>query len=331
MATNFIGVLLPNTPNYIVGTGFSTQLYDATGAHTITVESGASLQLTGSLGNNILRLPGKTNAWQVYRDGSTVVLTSTDSSRIELPATTDIQTLQFDDGDRALQIVISSGSPALKLGTQTLTAQASAIAAVDTTPPTNPDPGAGSTTKAPWTLVTSRASGFSENEMLISDGSAAGTETKIISDGSYNSLQFKINTDQTGAYFYTPTGFYPNSGMVGYTDGTLAGTQTIVTNTSVPTDFLSLVNNQLLMAGSTKAYAINGPQKTYTSTDLDYAFSYGLQDEANQTVWSSGYSSPYGQELAKFDYSNPSQITSVMVKDINPIPLPTSFRPAQQG
>lgn len=119
MATNFIGVLLPNTPNYIVGTGFSTQLYDATGAHTITVEPGASLQLTGSLGNNLLRLPGKTTAWQVYRDGSTVVLTSTDSSRIELPATTDIQTLQFDDGDRALQIVISGGSPALKLGTQT--------------------------------------------------------------------------------------------------------------------------------------------------------------------------------------------------------------------
>ena len=318
MATNFIGVLLPNTPSYIVGTGFSTQLYDATGAHTITVEPGASLQLTGSLGNNLLRLPGKTSAWQVYRDGSTVVLTSTDSSRIELPATRDVQTLQFDDGNRALQIDISSGSPVLKLGTQTLTAQAAAIAAVDTTPPTDPDPGEGSTTKAPWTLLTSRLSDYGTNEMLISDGSAAGTDTKIISGGSYNSLQFKINTDQTGAYFYTPTGFYSNSGMVGYTDGTLAGTQAIVTPPSVPTDFLSIVNNQLVMAGSTKAYAINGPQKTYTSTDLYYSFSYGLQDEANQTVWSSGYSSPYGQELAKLDYSNPSQITSVIVKDINP-------------
>ena len=318
MATNFIGVLLPNTPNYIVGTGFSTQLYDATGAHLITVESGASLQLTGSLGNNLLRLPGKTSAWQVYRDGSTVVLTSTDSSRIELPATTDIQTLQFDDGDRALQIVISSGSPALKLGTQTLTAQATAIAAVDTTPPTNPDPGEGSTTKAPWTLLTSRLSGYGTNEMLISDGSAAGTETKIISGGSYNSLQFKINTDQTGAYFYTSEGFYSNNGMVGYTDGTLAGTQSIVRNAAVPSNFLSLVNNQLVLAGSNKAYAINGPQKTYTSTDLDYSFSGGLHDEANQTIWSYGYSSPYGQELVNFDYSNPNQITSGMVKDINP-------------
>ncbi len=320
MATNFIGVLLPNTPNYIVGTGFSTQLYDATGAHLITVESGASLQLTGSLGNNILRLPGKTSAWQVYRDGSTVVLTSTDSSRIELPATTDIQTLQFDDGDRALQIVISGGSPALKLGTQTLTAQATVIAAVEATPPTNPDPGEGSTTKTPWTLVMQGAgSGFGERELLVSDGSAAGTETKIINGlGFEKQLEFKINADQTGAYFYNPAGFYYNSGMVGYTDGTLAGTQSIVRNAAVPSNFVSLANNQLVLAGSNKAYAINGPQKTYTSTDLDYSFSGGLHDEANQTIWSYGYSSPYGQELVNFDYSNPNQITSGMVKDINP-------------
>ena len=56
MTTNFIGVLLPNSPNYTVNTGFSTQLYDAEGAQTVTVETGASLVLVGALGANTIRL-----------------------------------------------------------------------------------------------------------------------------------------------------------------------------------------------------------------------------------------------------------------------------------
>ena len=48
MPTNFIGVLLTTTPNYTVNTGFVSQLYDARGAQTITVQSGASLDLVGA-------------------------------------------------------------------------------------------------------------------------------------------------------------------------------------------------------------------------------------------------------------------------------------------
>ncbi len=317
MATNFIGVLLPTTPNYTVNTGFSTQLYDAAGSQTITVQAGASLQFTGSLGSNTLRLSGNASAWQAQRDGSTVVLTSTNGSRVELAATTEVQTLQFDDASRALQIVTTGTSPALKLGTQTLTAEAAAIAAVDAPPTEEPAPDEGSTTKSPWTLVAVAHGNpyySSESKLLVSDGSAAGTDTEIINGVSYyDQLQFKINSDQTGAYFY--------SSGVGYTDGTLAGTQAIVTGTYVPNEFVSLANQQLILAGSGKAYAIDGPQKTYTSTDLDYSTSQAwdrLDDEANQTIWFGGQSSPYGNELVQFDYSNPSKITSFMVKDINP-------------
>jgi len=93
--TNFIGILLPNTPSYTVGNGYATQLYDAAGAQTIEVQAGASLQLLGAMGANQIRLSGKASNWQVYHDGSTVVLIATDGSRVELAATTDAQTLRL--------------------------------------------------------------------------------------------------------------------------------------------------------------------------------------------------------------------------------------------
>ncbi len=176
MATNFIGVLLANSPAYTVNTGFSTQLYDADGDQTISVQAGASLSLLGSLGANTVRLSGNASSWQVYRDGSTAMLVNTDGSRIELGATTTAQTLQFDDRSLGLNIDISGSAPAVVLGSQTLGTAAVAIEAGGnpSTPPTTPD--VGSTVKAPWTLLMSGETGYGgDGGIFTSDGSAVGT------------------------------------------------------------------------------------------------------------------------------------------------------------
>lgn len=189
--------------------------------------------------------------------------------------------------------------------------------------------GAGSTPKAPWTLLMKGERFFGDAEILVSDGTAAGTAVKEIISGA---TKWVVNSDKTGAYFFNQTSDWndPTTGRgsaadtVGYSDGTLAGTKSIVTNSYVPTSFVSLVNDQLILAGASqdhssgKAYVIDGIQKKSTSTDMDFAVpsSGGIHDASHQAVWFAGYSSPYGRELVRFDYSNPSQMSSSLVKDI---------------
>ena len=177
--------------------------------------------------------------------------------------------------------------------------------------------------RAPWTLLMTTGV-YANSKILVSDGSAAGTDVKAMSGLSgYNAAKWVVNSDKTGAYFFNDSSAMD---MVGYTDGTLAGTQLIVTNQHIPSNFVTLVNDQLILAGaapdriSGKAYVINGVQKKFTSTDMDFAVpsAYGIHDASNQVLWFAGSSSPYGRELVRFDYSNLNQMSSTIVKDIAP-------------
>ncbi|MDD2690269.1 MAG: DUF4214 domain-containing protein [Simplicispira sp.] len=181
--------------------------------------------------------------------------------------------------------------------------------------------GAGNAQKAPWTLLVT--GGFDQSaKILISDGTAAGTDVKANS-GFYGYTKWMVNSDKTGAYFFS---FNSEVDMVGYSDGTLVGTQSIAINQPLYASFSTLVNDQLILAGSAqggnsgKAYVINGMEKKSTSTDMDFAIPPfgGAHDVSHQAVWFGAHSSPYGYELARFDYSNPSQMSSTLVKDIYP-------------
>lgn len=183
--------------------------------------------------------------------------------------------------------------------------------------------GAGNAQKAPWTLL--MTSGFYENaKILVSDGTAAGTDMKAISGiAAYDPAKWMVNSDKTGVYFFNDS---TSINKVGYSDGTLAGTQLIVSNQTISANFSTLVNDKLILAGaapdriSGKAYVIDGVQKKSTSTDMDFAVpsSGGIHDASHQGMWFAGNSSPYGTELVRFDYSNPSQMSSSLVKDIYP-------------
>ena len=359
MATNFIGVLLANSPTYTVSTGFSTQLYDAYGDQTINVQTGASLSLLGSMGANTVRLSGNASAWQVYRDGSTAMLVNTDGSRIELAANTTEQTLQFDDRSLGLSINTSGGAPAVVLGSQTLGTAAVAIegAGGTPTPPTTPE--VGSAVKAPWTLLMSAGPvGWGSSDpggIFSSDGSAAGTGLNVLTGNNWLTnysdfgVRFKTTDDQSKGYFYKVSGSgsgYPNGQFktvdsVGVSDGTASGTKVLFTDVSngyLPGNFVTVVGNQLIMAGGnydfsaggkvlvsdgtvagttlqTTPYAVMGQTNPSNYSELIIK---GINDPAHQAAWFTASTAPYGSELIRFSYSPGTTPSTVMVKDIYP-------------
>jgi uncharacterized repeat protein (TIGR02059 family) len=340
MSTNFIGVLLPNSPNYTVNTGFSTQLYDAAGSQTITVQTGASLSLLGALGANTVQLSGNASSWQAYQNGSTAAFVHTDGSRIEIAANTVAQTMKFDDGVRSLRIDSSSGAPAVVLGSQTLGTSAAAISADTGTVPTTPD--VGSSVKTPWTLVmnagTSSYSNPSTGGIFTSDGTAAGTGLTVLEGVNTSSglsslgVRFNVTTDKTQAYFYQITRFNGTTGMsnvMGVSDGTTSGTKVLLkaeSGSNLPGNFATVVNNKFILAGET-TYSGDGGKVlvsdgTVAGTSLkatDFAVLGNLiQDAAHQTIWFGGSSAPYGAELVRFNYGSDTSPTVSLVKDIKP-------------
>lgn len=117
---NFVGVLLSNSPTFTVAPGFITQLYDAEGSQTISVQAGASLALVGAMGANTVRLAGTAAVWHAFHDGSTAIFVNDNGSRVEIPANTVAQTMQFDDQSSNLMIDTSGALPIVVLGTHAL-------------------------------------------------------------------------------------------------------------------------------------------------------------------------------------------------------------------
>lgn len=356
MATNFIGVLLANSPAYTVNTGFSTQLYDADGAQTVSVQAGASLSLLGSLGANTVRLAGNASAWQVYHDGSTAMLVNTDGSRIELAANATAQTLQFDDRSMGLSINTSGAAPTVVLGSQTLGVSAVAIEAAGGTPttPTTPTtPSVGSAVKAPWTLVMNGGVGGGyiypaptpdTGGIFTSDGSAAGTGLNALAgwfnfstySGSSLGVRFKTTDDHSKAYFYKLGGSgygsfsYADASSVGITDGTASGTKILMSaasNSYLPGNYVTVVGSQLVMAGGKQDPSPAGKilvsdgtlaGTTLQATDFVVPSSSALSDPAHQALWISASTAPYGSELVRFSYATGATPSTAMVKDIYP-------------
>lgn len=202
MPTNFIGVLLSTTPNYTVNTGFVSQLYDARGAQTITVQSGASLDLVGALGANTFYLHGNASQWQAWRDGSTVILGHSNGDRVNLPAQLDAQKIIFADLQTNIRIDTSTGNAQVKMGGMVLESSPTTITA-NALSSGNPN----SSQKAPWSLVMNASVGTKSGgytpALLFSDGSADGTANQAI-DQAFNNVV--ISPDATKANFTVSQG-----------------------------------------------------------------------------------------------------------------------------
>jgi uncharacterized repeat protein (TIGR02059 family) len=297
MTTNFIGVLLPNSPNYTVNTGFSTELYDAEGGQTITVETGASLVLIGALGANTIRLAGSSREWQVYRDGSTAIAVRTDGSRVELPANTTAQTLSFSDGSFDLRVAVNGSSAAVMLGTQVL---GMAPAPIGDAPP------AGSTEKSAWTLVMTGSRGI-----YSSDGTAAGTKYVLTSTTYFGGSAVVANGDGTAAVVFADK-------LYG-TDGTAAGTSVLASsatyNSYFSPAFYRFGNKIVVPDGGQTGVNALVTDGTAAGTQSVADMPRDLIDTANQTLWGAISTGPYGRELFKTTVTD-GGVETVMVKDI---------------
>jgi uncharacterized repeat protein (TIGR02059 family) len=313
MPTNFIGVLLTTTPNYTVNTGFVSQLYDARGAQTITVQAGASLNLVGALGANVFNLQGKASTWQAWRDGSTVILSNANGDRVNLPAQLDAQKIVFADLQTNIRIDTSTGNAQVKMGGLVLNATPTTITAAALSTG-NPN----SAQKAPWSLVSNasvgtKSGGYSQT-LLVSDGSADGTANQAIYQAATNIV---VSPDATKASF-----------TVGQSDGTV---KLGVISEGVVTDLGTVDSTARPISMGDKVFYLPQTQDTtvkagavtdWNTNQTKFSNVMGVMDQSyqvdtlNQAIWVSKYFAPYGTELVKIGLDSDGKLSSVMAKDI---------------
>ena len=313
MPTNFIGVLLTTTPNYTVNTGFVSQLYDARGAQTITVQSGASLDLVGALGANTFNLHGNASEWQAWRDGSTVILGHSNGDRVNLPAQLDAQKIIFADLQTNIRIDTSTGSAQVKMGGMVLESSPTTITA-NALSSGNPN----SSQKAPWSLVMNASVGTKSGgytpALLVSDGSADGTANQAI-DQAFNNVV--ISPDATKANFTVSQGG-GNVKLNLIADGTVSALGDI-DMTARP---ISMGDKVFYLAQSQDASAKASAVTDWNTNQTKFSNVMGVQDQAydidslNQSIWVSKYFAPYGNELVKLSVNSDGNLSATMVKDI---------------
>jgi uncharacterized repeat protein (TIGR02059 family) len=313
MPTNFIGVLLTTTPNYTVNTGFVSQLYDARGAQTITVQSGASLDLVGALGANIFNLQGNASTWQVWRDGSTVILSNASGDRVNLPAQLDAQKIVFADLQTNIRIDTSTGSAQVKMGGMVLDSTPTTITATALSTG-NPN----SAQKAPWSLVMNasvgtKSGGYSQ-ALLVSDGSADGTANQAINQAATNIF---VSPDATKASFTVDQG-----------DGTA---KLEVISEGVVTEEGLIDSTARAISMGDKVFYVSQSQDTsakssavtdWNTNQTKFSNVMGVADQTfktdtlNQAIWVPKYFGPYGTELVKIGLDSDGKLSAVMAKDI---------------
>jgi ELWxxDGT repeat protein len=312
MTTNFIGVLLTSSPNFTVGSGFVSQIYDSRGAQTLTVQAGGSLDLVGALGANIINLHGTASAWQIWRDGSTAILSHTNGDRINLPAQLDAQKIVFSDLEASLKIHTSTGSAQVKLGDLVLDTNPVTITSsvVNTGVVSN-------ATKAPWSLVMnastgSKATGYTSN-LLVSDGTPVGTDLLPV----YQAVQnFSISPDGTKLVF---TG-YQNDGTVKLQmlKNNVITNQGTVDSSVQAIDMGDKVFYLPQYTGTTRIASVTdwSTDQSQFSTGIGGTTSSFKVDANNQTMWTQQYFGPFGTELVNVAVGPNGALTTSMPKDI---------------
>ncbi|PUE31666.1 SwmB domain-containing protein [Limnohabitans sp. Hippo4] len=312
MTTNFIGVLLTTTPNYTVGSGFVSQIYDSRGAQTITVQAGGSLDLVGALGANTINLHGTASAWQIWRDGSTAILSHTNGDRINLPAQLDAQKIVFSDLQANLKIDTSSGNAQVKLGDLVLDANPVTItsAAVNTGTISN-------ATKAPWSLVLntstgSKSTGYTQN-LLVSDGTAVGTNLLPIDQSIQNVV---VSPDATKAVFTS----YQSDGTqkLQMLKNNVITNQGTVDSSVQPIDlgdkvFFLPQSTDIARTASVTDWSTD---QSNFSTVMGGSKSNFKLDSTNQAIWMPQFLGPFGTELVNVAVGSNGSLTASMPKDI---------------
>ncbi len=201
----------------------------------------------------------------------------------------------------------------------------------------------GGSQKAPWTLLmhggSSHGASIPPNSgIFTSDGSADGTGLNVIEGWGWywmgaSNVRFKTTDDHGKVFFYNILQSGSDGermGSVGIADGTASGTKVLMTaanNSYLPGNYVAVAGSQLIMAGGDQYpnYAgkilvsdgtISGT--TLQATDFVVPSRAALSDPAQQKLWFSSSTKPYGSELVQFSYAAGIAPFTHLVKDIYP-------------
>jgi hypothetical protein len=101
-------ILTSTSPNHTIATGSDEQVYGTSTSNQITLESGSKAELINFPGNNTIRIQSDGDNFTVFRSGTVVTFQGTDGTLLKIPASTSVQTIEFNGG-LAQDLVINNG------------------------------------------------------------------------------------------------------------------------------------------------------------------------------------------------------------------------------
>lgn len=117
--------VLTDSSIYTIKKGISTLVYGTSGVNIIVLESGAEAKLRNFIGSNAIIVQANSTIFKVSRSGASVTIEGTDGTKLTMPATTALQTIEFND--LAYELVINAGS--VYFGTQIVTSTPTSVEA----------------------------------------------------------------------------------------------------------------------------------------------------------------------------------------------------------
>ena len=119
-------ILTDTSPDVIVKSGDFVQVLGTSGTNNVTLEQGSKAALMNFPGENKITIKSDTKKFFVSRSGAMVIFEGNDSTYLEIPATSQSQTIEFNDG--SFTLIISSGR--VMLEKQVITTSANTIDAL---------------------------------------------------------------------------------------------------------------------------------------------------------------------------------------------------------
>jgi uncharacterized protein (TIGR02145 family) len=90
-------ILSNASPDHTVTSGSDEQVYGTSASNQIVLESGAKAELINFPGQNSIQIQSSLNLFTVSRSGTVVTFQGADGTVLKIPATTDIQIIEFSD------------------------------------------------------------------------------------------------------------------------------------------------------------------------------------------------------------------------------------------
>jgi len=120
-----VHILTAASPDLTVPAGANTSIYGTSGINEVTLKSGAQAELINFPGSNLITFESGAGVFMVSRSGTVVTFQGSDGTILKMPATSQEQTLLFNDDGISRLLRIENNQ--VKLDEQVITATSASI------------------------------------------------------------------------------------------------------------------------------------------------------------------------------------------------------------